>query len=155
MCTVVAYQPIHHAGVIDTVQTVYREYGWQWEAHGYHRDLYTIEDYYIGSGGMFWVALDGERVVGCAGVTVHLPESELHRLYLLPEVRGRGLGRRLLDTTMAYARDKGSRRMIAWSDVVLKEAHALYLKNGFVQEGQRLCSDPDKSTEFGFWKEPL
>jgi len=155
MCTIVDYQPAYQDGAIAVVQTVYREYGWQWEAHGYHRDLYTIENYYIETGGMFWVALDGERVVGCVGVTVHPPESELHRLYLLPDVRGRGLGRRLLDITMDYARAKGCKRMAAWSDVVLKDAHALYLKNGFVQEGRRICNDPDKSREYGFGKEPL
>jgi putative acetyltransferase len=155
MCKVTEYCSSHQSGVINTVQTVYNEYGWQWEAEGYHRDLYTISDYYISSGGMFWVALKGERVVGCVGVTIHPPQSELHRLYLLPDYRGRGLGRRLFETAMNFAKEHQCRRMQAWSDVVLKEAHGLYLKNGFVQEGERICSDPDKSREYGFWKEPL
>ncbi len=56
---------------------------------------------------------------------------------------------------MKFGGDKGATRMIAWGDVVLKDAHTLYRRNGFVQEGQRICNDPDKSRELGFWKEPL
>lgn len=152
---VVAYQPVHRDAAIDVVQRVYREYGFTWEADGYHRDLYTVEEYYLRGGGMFWVALDDERVVGCVGVTLHGTECELHRLYLLPEYRGRRLGRRLLETAMAHGRGRGMKRMIAWSDVKLPDAHKLYIKMGFVQEGQRICNDPDKALEHGFWKEPL
>lgn len=149
------YSDAHRDAMISVVQTVYREYGFTWEADGYHRDLYAVEEHYLRPGGMFWVALHGARVVGCAGVTLHDRECELHRLYLLPECRGHGLGRRLLETTMTYGREKGCQRMLAWSDVLLKDAHRLYLKMGFVQEGTRICDDPDQATEYGFWKEPL
>jgi putative acetyltransferase len=152
---IVAYELAHQEGIIAAVQDVYREYGWTWEAHGYHRDLYEIEATYLDRGGVFWVLIDSGRVVGCVGVTLHESNCELHRLYLLADYRGRGWGRKMLDVAMAYCRQRGCRRMIAWSDVVLREAHALYLTNGFVQEGQRICADPDKSREYGFWKEPL
>jgi len=155
MYRIAPFEPAHQEGVIAVVRNVHDEYGFSWEAHGYHRDLYEIEDQYLRSGGMFWVLLDGDRVVGCVGVTLEGAECELHRLYLLRESRGRGWGRRLLELAEAYARGKGCRRMICWSDVVLKDAHALYLRNGFVQEGERICNDPDRSREYGFWKEPL
>ncbi len=155
MCRILPYLPEHREPMVAVVQEVHREYGFTWEAEGYHRDLYTVESYYLATGGMFWVAMDGERVVGCVGVTIHGDECELHRLYLLSSYRGRGLGRRLLETTIAFARERGCRRMIAWSDVKLPDAHRLYLKMGFVQEGQRICDDPDQALEHGFWKEPL
>lgn len=155
MFRILAYSELHRDAMIAVVQAVYREYGFTWEADGYHRDLYTVDDYYIRSGGMFWLALDDDRVVGCVGITMHGSECELHRLYLLPECRGQGLGRRMLETTIAYGREKGCLRMIAWSDVLLEDAHKLYCKMGFVQEGTRICDDPDKATEYGFRKEPL
>lgn len=169
------YQATHRDGIIDVVQDVYREYGWTWEAHGYHRDLYDIEGAYLKPGGMFWALMDCDRVVGCSGVTVHdrerpvhdpqgsapiernptLKTAELHRLYLLKTARGHGWGQRLLEKTVTFARYAGCSRMIAWSDFVLKEAHGLYVRNGFVQENWRMCNDPDNSKEHGFWKEPL
>lgn len=155
MCRIVPYLPTHRDAMIAVVQDVHREYGFTWEADGYHRDLYTVEETYLAPGGMYWVALDGERVVGCVGLTLHGKECELHRLYLLASHRGRGLGRRLLETAIRHACEHGCRRMIAWSDVKLPDAHRLYRKMGFVQEGQRICDDPDQALEYGFWKEPL
>ena len=166
MCQVVPYAPIHKEGVIRAVRAVYDEYGFTWEAEGYNRDLYEIEAHYIERGGMFWVLVASERgtrkaergagaVVGCVGVLLHGAESELHRMYMLAEHRGRGLGRKMLETAIEYARSKGCRAMRAWSDVKLTDAHKLYLRSGFVHKGERICDDPDKSHEYGFWKEPL
>jgi GNAT superfamily N-acetyltransferase len=76
-------------------------------------------------------------------------------MYVLAEFRGRGLGRLLLETALQYGREHGCRRIRAWSDVKLTGAHRLYLKAGFVQQGERICDDPDQSREYGFWKEPL
>lgn len=156
MCRIVEYTPQHRDGIIAVVRAVYDEYGFTWEADGYHRDLYTIEDTYLNRGGMFWALLAGDRVMGCVGVSLlDGVECELLRMYLVRAYRGRGLGRRLLEAAMAYGRTRGRRRMRAWSDVKLTDAHRLYLKCGFVQEGERICDDPDRSREYGFWKEPL
>ena len=175
MYELVPYAAGHQDGVVAAVKEVHREYGFTWDEHGYHRDLYEIEAQYLEAGGMFWSLLCDGAVVGCVGVTLHdakrpahdpqgtgpiernagLRYSELHRLYLMKEHRGRGWGLRMLECAIAYSRQKGCTRMIAWSDYVLKEAHALYLQNGFTQCGQRICNDPDKSREIGLWREPL
>ncbi len=156
MCRIVPYAPCYQEGVVSVVRAVYDEYGFTWEADGYHRDLYDVEAFYHKRGGMFWALVSGERVIGCVGVQVHSErECELHRMYLLALNRGRGLGRRLIETAAAYGRARGCRRMQAWSDVKLTLAHRLYLRCGFVQEGERICDDPDQSREYGFWKEPL
>jgi len=149
------YVPAFRDGVIAVVRAVYDEYGFTWEADGYNRDLYNIDECYLRAGGMFWALLAGEAVVGCAGVVPHGEECELHRMYLLPPHRGQGLGRRLLETAMAFGRECGCRRMRAWSDVKLTAAHGLYLACGFVRQGDRICDDPDQSHEYGFAKEPL
>lgn len=153
MCRIAAYEPAHREGVIRVVRTVYDEYGFTWEAEGYHRDLYDVEAHYLAGAGMFWVVLSNGSVVGCAGLKPHGEECELHRMYLLREFRGRGLGRKLLELALAHGRSAGCRRMRAWSDVKLTDAHKLYLKMGFVQRGERICDDPDQSREYGFWKE--
>jgi putative acetyltransferase len=154
MCVVVPYQVEHAAGVVAVVKTVFDEYGFTWEADGYCGDLYDVTGHYLDDG-MFRVVLDGERVIGCAGVLIAGERSELHRMYLLSSHRGRGLGRKLLEACLAFARERGCIAMRAWSDVKLTDAHKLYLKTGFQLTGQRICDDPDQSLENGFWKEPL
>ncbi len=137
------------------VREVFAEYGFTWEADGYCADLYDPVKHYVEPGGMFWTLFEGDRVIGCVGVSVYGDEAELHRMYLSRACRGRGLGRLLLDAALTHARSRGCRAMRAWSDVKLTDAHQLYLKSGFVQDGHRICDDPDKSPEYGFWKEPL
>src|SRR5215470_8575484 len=141
--------------IIAVVKSVHDEYGFTWDFAGYHRDLYDIPRHYLSPGGMFWSLSLGERIVGCVGVTPHGDECELHRLYLHRYARGAGLGQRMLDTTLNWGRQHEFRSMIAWSDVKLGLAHKLYLANGFMLFGQRLCDDPDQSIEHGFRKIPL
>ncbi len=155
MCDVVPFRDEYAEGVIRVVKAVFDEYGFTWETDGYCRDLYDPLRYYITPGGMFWVLLDGSDVVGCVAVKLHAEQSELHRMYLLQSHRGRGLGRRLLETCLAYAREHHCASMRAWSDVKLPDAHRLYLKHGFVRDGERICDDPDQSREHGFLREPL
>lgn len=155
MCRIEPYQSEHRDGVIAVVRAVHEEYGFVWDAEGYHRDLYAIERDYLANGDRFWTLFDDSRIVGCAAVRLHDAESELHRLYLLAAYRGRGLGLRLLETAIAFARGSGCRRMIAWSDVKLPLAHKLYLSHGFRQCGERSFTEPEVFTEYGFLKEPL
>jgi len=50
-------------------------------------------------GGVFLVVRDEGRAVGCGGVTrFDETRAELKRMYVVPEARGRGLGRLLLET---------------------------------------------------------
>jgi len=143
------------SGAVAVVRAVHVEYGFTWDEHGYHRDLYDVQQYYFAGGGRFWEMVDGGRVVGCVGVSAHGRECELHRMYLLQECRGRGWGRHLLGTALAFGRERGFERMIAWSDVKLADAHRMYRAAGFVQDGERICDDPDQSREYGFWKAPI
>ncbi|HWL95186.1 MAG TPA: GNAT family N-acetyltransferase [Phycisphaerae bacterium] len=160
MYLIVPYAESHRDGVVYVVKSVFDEYAFTWEADGYCRDLYTVDEAYLRPGGLFWCAVEQDverrtRVIGCAGVSFHDGYSELHRMYLLSECRGRGIGRALLTTCLNGARERGSPAMRAWSDVKLENAHQLYVKTGFVRDGERICDDPDKSREYGFWKEPL
>lgn len=138
------------------MRAVYDEYGFTWEADGYHRDLYEVGRFYPVGKAAFFVMLAQDVVIGCVGVHLQGETCELHRMYLDSARRGRGLGRRLLETAVDFGRENGCRRMYAWSDVKLTLAHALYRRCGFTQSGERICEgDPDKAREYGFVKEPL
>ncbi|MCA9255685.1 MAG: GNAT family N-acetyltransferase [Phycisphaerales bacterium] len=150
-----AFQAADAEHVVDVVRTVFAEYGFTWETGGYCADIYDIRGRYLDSGGAFFVARAGKAIVGCSGVTMHDGHAELHRMYLLKAFRGRGIGRRLLVACVEEARRAKAPAMRIWSDVLLPDAHRLYLRSGFQRRGERVCDDPDNSREYGFWKEPL
>jgi len=151
---IVPFDLAHADGVPAVLEAVCREYGFTWDDSPYFDDVRDVCRAYIERGGMFWVALDGPRVVGMIGVTPNSDlECELHRLYVLSEYRGRRLGQRLTDEVLHWARRRGYGRIVLWSDVKLVHAHALYRANGFVQCGERMSDDPDRSREYGFCRE--
>ena len=53
-------------------------------------------------------------------------------MYVLNEFRRLGLGQKLLDIAIDYARSVGYSRIVLDSSKTLRAARALYLKNGFV-----------------------
>lgn len=82
-----------------------------------------------------WIAeLDGQRV-GSIFVIRHSPEvAQLRLLVLRPEARGLGLGGKLVDECIAFARARGYRQMILWTHSCLEAARALYAARGFVRD---------------------
>jgi diamine N-acetyltransferase len=78
--------------------------------------------------------LGDDRLVGFAsyGPTVEPGVMKLHKLYLLPELHGRGLGSRLLQQVEREVRAAGGRRMILSVNKRNARAIAAYQRNGFV-----------------------
>jgi GNAT superfamily N-acetyltransferase len=75
---------------------------------------------------------DGRRLGSIFCVQSGEPEVAKLRLFLLdPEVRGRGLGQRLLDACLDFAREAGYRRLRLWTHESHRAACALYARNGF------------------------
>jgi putative acetyltransferase len=91
-------------------------------------------------------------VVGCIGVDrVDERTAEIHRLYLDAHLRGRGLGRVLVETALAWARQQGFARMLLWSDTRFTASHRLYDRMGFARLGERTVpNDPNDSREYRF-----
>ena len=95
-------------------------------------DLDDIEGNYSSNGGYFTVVEQGGVIVASMGVLRITTETcELRKMYSVPEVRGRGLGKFLLDLALVKARELGFRRMVLETASPLKEAIALYKKYGF------------------------
>ena len=83
-----------------------------------------------------WIAeREGERL-GCVFlVKDEQPGAARLRLLLLtPQARGAGLGRRLVEASVAFAREAGYREVVLWTHQVLTAARKIYAATGFVLE---------------------
>lgn len=125
--------PGDEAAVRDVVFTVLHEYGLTPDPQGTDADLLDLNTAYVKPGGVFRVITDARgSVIGCGGFRpAGAGAVELRKMYLARDLRGRGLGRRLLEDLIATARAAGHRRMVLDTASVLREAIALYQKRGF------------------------
>lgn len=113
-----------------------REYGWD-------RSFETLVAEIVGQFGRSetqakagrqrcWVA---EREGEIVGSVVVVPKDELtaqlRLLYVDPSARGLGLGRRLVDECLRFAREAGYQRMVLWTNDVLVSARRIYQAAGF------------------------
>ena len=97
-----------------------------------------------------WIAeVDGERA-GCVFlVRKSRTVAQLRLLVVLPQARGLGLGGRLTDACVEFARGKGYRKIRLWTQSHLEAARAIYRSRGFVLKqaepnaafGQQLVSE--------------
>lgn len=83
-------------------------------------------------GGEVFCAVRGRHVVGtCAAIPAGPATFELAKLAVEPNARGRGLGRKLAQRVVEFARERGARRVTLSSNSQLVEAIALYASMGF------------------------
>jgi DNA-binding MarR family transcriptional regulator/GNAT superfamily N-acetyltransferase len=79
-----------------------------------------------------WIAeIDGERVGAVFVVKQSRSTAKLRLLIVEPAARGRGLGRRLVEECIAFARAKGYRKLSLWTQSNLAAARAIYKRCGF------------------------
>jgi DNA-binding MarR family transcriptional regulator/GNAT superfamily N-acetyltransferase len=79
-----------------------------------------------------WIAeLDGERV-GSAFVVRKSDEiAKLRLLIIDPRARGLGLGKRLVEECLRFAKDSGYKSMTLWTQSILTAARGIYARAGF------------------------
>lgn len=86
-----------------------------------------------------WIAERDGRRVGCVFCVADPDDARTARLRILlvhPDGRGRGLGGRLVDTCLAFARDAGYERVRLWTNHPLAAARHLYVERGFALTGE-------------------
>ena len=110
-----------------------REYGWNSEFEALVADIVSkyLKNFQPDAEKCWMAELDGERVGAVFVVRKSATVAQLRMLILTPEARGLGLGRRLADECIAFARSKGYKKMQLWTNSCLDAARALYAKRGF------------------------
>lgn len=116
------------------VFAVLKEYGLEPDSNATDKELEDIEQSYFRNGGYFGVVEESGVVVATVGIYRESATTcELRKMYSAPSIRGRGLGKKLLEFSLSKAKDLGFSRIVLETASPLKEAIALYVKYGFVE----------------------
>jgi GNAT superfamily N-acetyltransferase len=131
---IVPFGPEHAAGFRELVGSVLAEFGFH-EDPEIDRDLADPAAHYDA----VWVVLAETDVVGSVAMRrAGEGEAELKRMYVRPGLRGHGLGRRLLDVALEWARSEGMGRVVLDTTEDMRAARRLYERAGFRRTGSRV-----------------
>ena len=127
------WQPLDREAAANVIKTVLEEYGLPWQPELADRDVIEVEQAYLKVGGEFWVVEQNGTIVGTAAyqpIARGQNAVEIRKMYLLPEVRGIGLGRYLLLELENAIAIKDYQEIWIETASSLKEAVKLYERNG-------------------------
>ena len=156
--TLRSYRPGDMGWVVERHGVLYgEEYGWGALFEALVADIVAkfLRDFDVKREHCWIAERDGERVGSVFIVRAGDTIAKLRLLLIEPHARGRGLGKRLVEQCIAFAREAGYRKLVLWTHANLLAARAIYRKLGF----RKVKSEPHR--QFGvpvvgeYWELPL
>lgn len=127
------------AQVCSLIRAVMPEFGADGSGFAIHDpEVRAMTAAYARPGAAFWVITRGDDVIlGCGGYAPldggAADTCEIRKMYFLPEIRGMGMGARLLEHILEGAAEDGYRRAYLETLYRMAQARRLYESFGFVQ----------------------
>ena len=124
------------------------------EPDGLDSDLNAYASYIAAEGGEGFVVEGGGDLLACVSYSqIEGSQYQLKRIYLSADLRGSGMGIKLLHHVEALAKARGATTMELWSDTRFTRAHRFYEREGYVKQAQtRDLHDSSNTTEYQFIK---
>lgn len=135
-----------------TVRELFREYSdfldFDLCFQDFEAELAGLPGAYTAPRGCILLAGQPGQVVGCIALRpLSATECEMKRLYVRPEGRSQGLGRKLCGEVIARAKSAGYQSMKLDTVSKLQTAIGLYRELGFV-ECEQYCDNPQPDVQF-------
>ncbi|SDE36004.1 GNAT family N-acetyltransferase [Kordiimonas lacus] len=144
-------------GLISLIGGIFSEYeGVHLEPDDLDADLQAYASYMDSIDGEGFV-VDGDdgTLLACVSYApLDGMRFQLKRIYLSKDLRGSGMGLKLLHFVEDKARARGASEMELWSDTRFTRAHRFYEREGYVKQGYtRDLNDSSNTTEYCFIKQ--
>lgn len=124
-------------GTMSSQQAIFcaREYGWDERFEALVTKIAAqFVDQFDAACERCWIAERGGEIVGSVFLVKSHDEegaAKLRMLYVDPKVRGMGIGNKLVEECVQFARDRRYKKITLWTQDVLLGARRLYTRNGF------------------------
>jgi len=154
---VVPFEAKHAPGVVAVILPIQQaEFGLPITLEA-QPDLEDVESFYRRGCGNFWVALDGDEIVGTIGMLdVGAARVALRKMFVKASHRGaeRAVARRLLQTVLEWARANDVAEIFLGTTAKFLAAHRFYEKHGFTEitRGELPASFPVMSVDTKFYR---
>lgn len=110
----------------------------------------ALSDSIVNKGHHFILAKEGEEILGFASYEHYYNQEEqtkIHKIYILPQTQGKGIGKKLIDFVENVAKENGSNKLVLNMNRFNK-ALFFYQKRGF-----EIVSEIDIELEHGYLME--
>lgn len=118
-------------------------------------DLLNITHEYIDKGGNFWIAKDGEKLIGSIGLMPYNNEiAVLKKFFVYEDYQGKPhhLGQKLYTQLLSFAKEKNFKTILLDTPYNTERAHKFYEKAGFKKVTEDMLpikfSHPYKDCDF-------
>ena len=100
-----------------------------------------------------FIALDGERIVGCVFLAHRGGHAYVGKLAVAPDRQGRGIGGMLMRAAEEEVRRLGLSRIVLQSRIELTANHAAFARFGFVESERTAHAGYDRPTSLTMTKD--
>ena len=108
------------------------EYGYDSSFEGYVAEYLVEFASKINDREKIWIIEKNNEIRGSMAIVEHSnSEAQLRWLLLHPDIRGQGLGKKLMDDAIEYCRAKKYSSIFLWTEDLLEPATRLYISKGF------------------------